>query len=440
MYNNKTMNIAILGYGVEGKTAEKFLRKEFKSVRIDVRDIKIQGKDYLNNLNDFDMVVRSPGIPYLLPEIQKAKKDGVKITSTTKLFFENARGLLVGITGTKGKGTTATLLYKILRATKKDAHLIGNMGIPMLDELPKLKKNSISILELSSFQLQDMDISPNIAVVLDVSPDHLNYHKSMKEYVDAKSNLVKNNLSRHQTFQDTDIFLLKNSSYSRQSLSQVPEKFMSSPICYFFPDNKYSKQIAQKGKGKKIPVLADRNLVLKIPGAHNLKNASIAAVVARTLGSNEKVIKRVIKNFKGLPHRIEFVREINGIRFYNDSASTNPAATVAALQAFKEPKILIAGGAGKNLNYSPIREALKNSNTKLVVLNGENQNAIGRAIGRAVPIIYVKDLKSAVKIAFKRAQKGDVIVLSPASTGFDQFSGYGERGENFKRIVKLIKR
>ena len=177
------MKIAILGYGVEGKSAEKFLNSSLgcrtTKCRIEIRDVKKQGKDYLKNLEKFDMVVRSPGIPYLLPEIQRAKKKGVKITSTTKLFFENAKGILVGITGTKGKGTTATLLYKILKASHLGAghpsgsiHLVGNMGIPMLDELPKLKENSISILELSSFQLQDMDVSPHIAVVLDVSPDH----------------------------------------------------------------------------------------------------------------------------------------------------------------------------------------------------------------------------------------------------------------------------
>ncbi|KKT39247.1 MAG: UDP-N-acetylmuramoylalanine-D-glutamate ligase [Parcubacteria group bacterium GW2011_GWA2_44_13] len=374
------MKIAILGYGVEGKSAEKFLKSSLScrtaKCWIEIRDVKKQGKGYLKNLDKFDMVVRSPGIPFLSPEIQRAKKAGVEITSTTKLFFQNAKGILVGITGTKGKGTTATLLYKILKAShlatglpSGSVHLIGNMGIPMLDELPKLKKNSISILELSSFQLQDLDVSPHIAVVLDISPDHLNYHKSFKEYLEAKFPICNFQFSKNKAF--------------------------------YFSDNRYSEKIAMRGHGKKIPVLSDKNLKLKIPGAHN------------------------------------------GIRFYNDSASTNPAATVAAISAFKEPKILIAGGAGKNLDYRPIGKVLKNSNTKLIILNGQNRKEIGRAISGAESsaphIIYVKNLRSAINLAYKNVQKGGVIIFSPASTGFDQFSGYGERGEFFKHAVVKLK-
>lgn len=436
MRYNKNMKIAILGYGVEGKSAEKFLRKEFKAARLEIRDIKLQGKGYLKNLEKFDMIVRSPGIPFLSPEIRRAKKKGVEITSSTKLFFENAKGILVGITGTKGKGTTATLLYKILKAnhlgseipSRGNIHLIGNMGIPMLDELPKLKKNSISVLELSSFQLQDLDYSPHIAVILDISPDHLNYHKNFKEYLNAKEQIVSNPPPYPPPFireGGEERFYLS----SRGRVSSYPWKV------FYFPDNKFSKQIAQKSKGKKIGIVADPNLILKIPGAHNLKNASMAAAVARALGAKEDIIKKVIRNFKGLPHRLEFVREIRGVKFYNDSASTNPAATVAALKAFDAPKILIAGGAGKNLDYAPIGKALKNSNTKLVVLNGENKKEIGSALGKAPPTIYVENLKSAIKLAFRKAKKGDIILLSPASTAFDQFSGYGERGKVFKKLV-----
>ena len=413
------MKIAILGYGVEGKSAEKFLYKQLgnRVSKLEIRDQKIQGKDYLKDLDDFDMVVRSPGIPYLLPEIQKAKKAGVETTSATKLFFQNAKGIFVGITGTKGKGTTATLLYKILKAShlgsrdpsKRNIHLIGNMGIPMLDELPKLKTNSISILELSSFQLQDLEVSPHIAVVLDISPDHMNYHRSLKEYLEAK-------------------FSIFNFQFPQDKV-------------FYFPDNKYSKQIVQKGLGKKIAVSADRSLTLKIPGAHNLKNASMAKAIGGALGAKENLIKRVIANFKGLPHRLEFVREVRGVRFYNDSASTNPAATVAALKAFKEPKILIAGGAGKNLDYSPIGKALKNSNTKLVILFGQNKKGIGKAISSAednIPKIYTHNLKTAVKLAGKKARRGDVILLSPASASFDQFSGYDERGNLFKACARNL--
>lgn len=465
------MKIAILGYGVEGKSAENFLRKQLgnRVSKLEIRDIKRQGKDYLKGLEKFDILVRSPGIQYLSPEIQRAKKKGVEITSTTKLFFKNAKGILVGITGTKGKGTTATLLYEILKnshlgsrdLSRRNIHLIGNMGIPMLDELPKLKKTSISIIELSSFQLQDLDISPHIAVVLDISPDHLNYHKSFKEYLEAKAQLAKNPLAKLQIFQDfsqCDGARLSNSpagEYAGLEKSGGKAAGMRSlfPLVFYFPDNKFSKQIAQKGKGKKISVLANKKLTLKIPGEHNVKNASMAAAIGHTLGVNENIINKTISNFKGLPHRLEFVREIHGIKFYNDSASTNPGATIAALKAFPEPKILIAGGASKGVDFKVLKPVLKKSNTKLVILYGQNKKEIGSALlrqgfGRQAvgKIIYTDNLKSAIKIAFQKAKKGlpaqagHIIILSPASASFDQFSGYDVRGEVFRREVNLIRR
>lgn len=399
------MRIAILGYGVEGRSALKFLKKLCPKADFDIKDQKF-GRNYLKHLETFDLIVRSPGVPYLTPEIQRAKRVGVEITSATKLFFKHAKGTLVGITGTKGKGTVATLLYKILRAAGKDAHLIGNMGIPMLDELPKLKKTSISVLELSSFQLQDLDVSPHIAVILDISPDHLNYHESFKEYLEAK-------------------FPISNFQFPNNKV-------------FFFPDNRFSKAIAQKSRGKKIPVLADKKLILKIPGFHNLKNASMAAAVARSLGVSEQIVKKVARNFKGLPHRLEFVRKVGGVKYYNDSASTNPAATVAALRAFDAPKILIAGGASKNLSYGPLKDGIAKSNIKLVILYGENKDEICNAVGNITHTVMAEDLKSALRLAIYSAVKGDIVLLSPASTAFDQFSGYAERGELFKKLVCKI--
>lgn len=410
---------------------ERFFKNQLgnRVSKLEIRDVKKQGKDYLKDLDQFNLIVRSPGIPYLLPEIQKAKKKGVEVTSATKLFFsaiggsalggQNAKGVLIGITGTKGKGTTATLLYKILKASRlaarppsgRNIHLIGNMGIPMLDELPKLNRNSISILELSSFQLQDLDVSPHIAVVLDISPDHLDYHKSFNEYLEAK-------------------FPISNYQFSKNKI-------------FYFPDNKFSRLVSKRGNGKKIAVRPDASLVLRPLGHHNLKNASMAAAVARAFGVSEKIVRKTIKNFKGLPHRLEFTREIRGIKFYNDSASTNPAATAAAIKAFSESKILIAGGAGKNLDYKPIGRSLKNSNTKLIILYGKNKKEIGSAIGGAdgknIKIFFVNNLESAVALSFNQAKSGDVVLLSPASTAFDQFTGYGERGDCFKKYVAKLR-
>ena len=399
------MRIEILGYGVEGKSALKFLKKKYPKVDFEVRDVKKLGKNYLKDLDKFNLIVRSPGISYLRPEIQKARKQGIKITSATKLFFEHAKGKIIGITGTKGKGTVATMLYKILKATGKNVYLAGNIGRPMLDILLKLQKNSITILELSSFQLQDLKRSPQIAVILDISPDHLDYHKSFREYIDAKTNIARFQKKNHKVF--------------------------------YFPDNRYSKLIASRGRGKKIAILPNLNLILKIPGNHNIKNASMAAAVGRAFGAKD-VINKTLSQFKGLPHRLEFLREARGIKYYNDSASTNPAATVAAVKSFKEPKILLMGGRSKGLNFKLLKQVLWRGNVRLAILFGKNRNEIAGDIKDSTRILKTRNLKSAFILTKKHSRKGDIVLLSPASASFDEFSGYRERGKYFKKLVRAL--
>ncbi|MEK7555326.1 MAG: UDP-N-acetylmuramoyl-L-alanine--D-glutamate ligase [Patescibacteria group bacterium] len=458
--------IAILGFGLEGKSLLKFLKKSslYKKADISVLDKKLN-KDYLKNLKKFDVIFRSPGVPYNLPEIQNALKKGVKISSGTELFFEQLRGLknikVIGITGTKGKGTTSTLIYKILKAASKKVWLAGNIGKPALEILPKLKKNSIVILELSSFQLQNLKYSSDIAIVLDIFPDHMDAHKNFREYIDAKLNIAK--------------WQSKNDKI------------------FYFNDNKYAKWIAEKSRAKKItvdlsfsnsPSLASTNnasrsgrewfhrikLVIKMPGSHNIKNAVMAATVAKNIGVPDKIILKTIKKFRGLEHRLEFVRVINKIKFYNDSASTNPQTAAAAIKAFPNKLktralkalsarpstkrnafsalVLIVGGKDKNLNFSPLAQALKNSNTKLVVLFGENKNKIRKTISkRGLVIREVENLKSAVNFAYKTAKSlvangyslNPIIVFSPASASFDMFKDYKDRGKKFKEIVLKLK-
>ena len=453
-----TMKIAILGFGREGKSVLKYLKKspQFKKADISILDKKFN-KNYLKNLSSFDVVYRSPGVPYNLPEIQKAIRKGVKFSSSIKLFFEQIEEwskingqkstVIIGITGTKGKGTTATLLYKILKACGKNVYLAGNIGKPAIELLSKIRinqpnphKSAFVILELSSFQLQDMRVSPEIAVVLDVFPDHMDLHRNLREYFDAKTNIAR---------------------WQKKS-----DKI------FYFSDNRWSKWIAQKSRGKKIPVDSifsnSRELenkikeIIKIPGEHNLKNAVMATIVALSLGCPKEKILKVVKNFRGNEHRLELVRTIRinqlnqhesaFIKFYNDSASTNPQTAAAAISAFKEPKILIAGGKDKGLNYSPLSQALKNSNTKLVILFGENKNKIKRQATRdkRQEVVLVKDLKSSVQFAYKTAKnllKSMVngqwssvnILFSPASASFDMFKDYADRGKKFKKLVKRLK-
>ncbi len=428
-----------MGFGREGKSVLRFLKKTNPKADIKILDRKFD-KNYLKNLSGFDVIYRSPGVPYNLPEIQKAIKKGTKFSSATKLFFEKFKGKVIGITGTKGKGTTATLLYKILKACRKKVFLAGNIGTPAVELLSKISINRsnrhksaspIIILELSSFQLQDLGKSPQTAVVLDIFPDHLDNHKNLKEYFDAKSNIAK---------------------YQKKT-----DKI------FYVADNKRSRWIASKSRAKKILVSAkNSNLFkpddLKMPGEHNLKNAVMATSVALSLGCPKDKIIKIVKNFRGNEHRLELVRAIRinqpnqhksvVINFYNDSASTNPQTASAAIRAFKEPKILISGGKDKGLNYSPLAKALKNSNTKLVILFGENKRKIAKAIlSRKYKVVLVKNLKAAVNLAYKTAKSVMLhdtcsmfhAIFSPASASFDMFKDYADRGEKFKKLVRSLK-
>jgi len=428
------IRIAILGFAREGHSVLKFIKKDagYRNADIWVLDKnsktevpagvnKVTGSGYLNppagGLSAFNVVFRTPGIPYLFPEIQKAKNAGAEISSVTSLFFERCPGTIVGITGTKGKGTVSTLLYKILKAGGKKVFLAGNIGKPALDVLPKMDKKSIAIFELSSFQLQDIKRSPSIAAVLDVFPDHLDAHKNINEYYEAKANIVRYQKRGDKTF--------------------------------FFKNIPLSRKVASKGNGRKIAVnektfrlFSPNDLAIK--GLHNFKNAVMAAKIAESFGIPEEIILKSVRSFRGTEHRLEPVRKIikngNVITFYNDSASTNPQTAAAAIKAFpNEEKILIAGGQDKNLDYKPLSEALKNSKTELVVIFGENKNKIGGTIkASGVKIEFASALKNSVSTAYEAAEKlpvSSVVIFSPAATSFDMFKNYADRGEKFKKIV-----
>ncbi len=460
------MKLAILGFGREGKSVLNFLKRantfrdnepwildKNPSIKIPKGIHSITGKDYLKNLAAFDVVFRSPGTPYNLPEIQRARKAGAIISSATKLFFEvtshlssaNGRLSIIGITGTKGKGTTATILYNILKQAGKDVFLAGNIGAPALELLPKIESRLIShkskifvVLELSSFQLQDLEVSPRIAAVTDIFPDHQDSHKGLAEYYGAKTNIAR-----------------------RQKKTDV---------IFFMAHNAMSRRIASKSKGKKIAV--DEKTfslfsaeILKIKGVHNFKNAAMAATVAKHLGIPARTIIETIKKFPGNEHRLEFVRKIRGVEFYNDSASTNPHTTAAAIAAFQNPTsaikshksrvigpnvILIAGGQDKNLDYAPLSLAIRKNPPKLIVLMGENKKKILTAIKKrptnnarqTTVVTSAQNLKEAIVKSYLVASslaaghKSSVVLFSPGATSFDLFENYAERGKEFKQIVR----
>lgn len=392
----------------------KFLKslKKFRSASISILDKKLD-KNYLNSLSDFEIVFRSPGVPFNLPQIQSALKNGVKFSSVTKLFFEHCPAHIIGVTGTKGKGTTATLLYKILKESGFDAYLAGNIGVPAIEILPKLSKKSIVVLELSSFQLQDLNKSPSLAVIVDIFPDHLDSHKNFEEYLKAKSNI-----SCHQK---------------------------SSDAVLYFSDNRWSKKLAEKSPAVKIGINGNP-FGLK-------KNFVMAAAAAKYLNCPWTTIAETIKKFKGLEHRMELIRKKNNVEFYNDSASTNPHTTKIAVESLtkhEKPIILIAGGKDKNLDYGPLAKIAEQSkNLKYIALFGENslkiKNTLSKMERPESKIQICENLESAVKNAYEKAltfsdgNNRPIVLFSPGSASFDMFKNYQDRGKKFKEIVNSLK-
>ncbi|KKU09674.1 MAG: UDP-N-acetylmuramoyl-L-alanyl-D-glutamate synthetase, partial [Candidatus Woesebacteria bacterium GW2011_GWB1_45_5] len=401
---------AILGYGIEGQDAEKFLKQN--EAEVTVLDKKFD-ENYLSNLNRFDIVVRSPGVYRFLPEIIDAEKNGAKITSGVKIFFENCPAKIIGVTGTKGKGTTSTLIYEILKKAGKEVYLAGNIGKPYLELLSLLTKDSWVILEMSSFQLIDLTVSPYIAVVLNITVDHMDWHRDIEEYTDAKKNIVK-----HQSPSD---YAVINEEYktSRSFASDIRGKviFFSKKTL----EEKYKKDILLRGK-------------------HNLENIAAAVAVAKILEVGEDKILQVLRNFKGLEHRLELAGSVDGVTFYNDSFATGPQPTIAAIKSFTEPETVILGGSDKGLDYKELgEEIVKKKNVKNVILIGQIRNKIKENL-KNVNVVDMGSPKmpEIVKKALEITPEGGVIILSPAAASFDMFENYKDRGNQFKKVVQSL--
>ncbi|MFH1749665.1 MAG: UDP-N-acetylmuramoyl-L-alanine--D-glutamate ligase [bacterium] len=438
--------IAILGLGAEGLSLAKFLYKH-NITNISVCDQRnldgfsdivkqipgkpelFLGKDYLKKLSRFDFCFRSPGIPSNLPEIQELKKNH-KLSSPTNLFFELCPAKIIGITGTKGKGTTATALYNILKLAKKDVFLVGNIGKPALDTLSEINSKSIVIFELSSFQLEDIKASPHIAVFLNLFKDHLDHHLDMREYQDSKLRIFEFQKSTdwaiiHFLYKD----LLKNQSIKSKKL-YCGNNINSSATAT-------KKQLTIKLNSTK-HIFSTSNI--KLLGVHNYLNLAVAGLIAKILNTDNLYIQKTIDNFKGLEHRLELVREYKGVKYYNDSIATVPESTIAAINAFKNPKILILGGSDKGADYSELAKSIGKQEIKAIILIGETANKIKNSLKNTknVKIILATSLEQAVEKANSIACFGDILLLSPACASFDMFSGYKQRGEQFKKIVNTL--
>ena len=459
--------VAVLGLGVEGFSDASYAKKAGATVTVleprKEDEVSVEHRDKakklgllveygasLADLSSYDIIIRSQWIKPTIKGIAHAKQKGILVTSQIQLFLEECPGKIIGVTGTKGKGTTTSLIYEMLKAAGKTVFIGGNIGIAPLEFLDKITKNDWVVLELSSYQLQDVSMSPHIAVMLMITSEHLqafgadyqNAHEDIMDYVSAKRNIVK--------FQQPGDFAILNRDYPATHESDVytegnvyqvsRERGVAVQGC-FIKDK--AVWVTQAGRTYKI---IDTDKIL-LPGGHNLENVCAAVMAATLTGVPKETIAHVLKTFAGLEHRLELVREVNGVRYYDDSFSTTPETAIAAIESFKKPQVLILGGSSKGSDFSELAGVIsKASNIRAIIGIGVEWEKIKEEILKRVPadrpifmVEGAKDMQTIVQAAAKIAQSGDVVLLSSACAGFDMFKNYKDRGDQFKQQVKKLR-
>ena len=444
------MKIALIGFGLEAKSAYDYFKSIDQNNTFEIYDenskSKIElpnGVKFFGDFHDFskiqaDLIVRTPAVnPSRLPK-------SAKITSVTNLFFEKCPAPIIGVTGSKGKGTVSSFIAEILRAAGLKVYLVGNIGLPALNELSKIQKDDAVIYELSSFQLWDAQKTPHIAVLNNLEVDHLDVHDGFEDYVAAKMNIAKN-----QTENDFFIFnaenpiVLKNVENLKNQLKAELQPFQDYNLAHIQENHFLWGD----------EVLFETN-ILKIPGEHNQKNACAAMIATfdflREKGfENEEIFdfwREGLSKFAGLPHRLKFVREFEGVRFYDDSIATTPGSAIAALNSFEKPKILILGGSNKGADLSGLIEKIakmpEQELRKVILMGAESeklaQKLISSGFERFINLGAKTNMQEVVKTAFENAKSGDVVILSPAHASFDMFKNYIDRGEQFVENVNLL--
>jgi UDP-N-acetylmuramoyl-L-alanine---L-glutamate ligase len=440
----KDKKILILGFAKEGQDNYIGLRKIFPSkplaiadklrfdeleektrklIRDDVHLKLFCGKNYLKRIKNYDVIIKSPGINHRI--IKPYLSQDSLVTSQTKIFFDYCPGKIIGITGTKGKGTTASLVFQILKMAREKVYLVGNIGKPVFSLLFRAKKEDVYIYELSSHQLENLKKSPSIAVFLNIYPDHLDYYKNFKEYFSAKKNIT--------LYQNKNNYFIYNK------------------------ENKDIRALARETKAKKIPFsLKDKEKVYELikknevplRGEFNLYNIIAAILTVRLLDTPDKDIKKGLKNFKPLAHHLEYVSQRQGIDFYNDSFATIPEASIAAIKAFsgKIGTIILGGSSKGKIDFSKLAEAIIQSKAKNLILFPETGQAIWKEVVKKTrgrkkqpQAFFVSSMSQAVRRAYNSTPPGTICLLSPACASFTTFRNYKERGNLFKKYVRQLK-
>ena len=393
------------------------------------------GKEYLSTLSGFDLILRSPSCLPTVPELEKEAERGAVVTTEIELLMKMCPCQVIGITGSDGKTTTTTLIYEVLKNAGYNTYVGGNIGTPLFTKLNEIKPDDKVVLELSSFQLMGMDISPDIAVITNISPNHLNVHKDYQEYIDAKKNIFK--------FQNENGIVVLNYD---DEITRACSKEANGKVIFISSKQKLDEgfivenNIIKECKDKLRKHIVDtKEFVIK--GIHNYEHICATLAVTKGMVTPERVVE-ILKSFKGVEHRIEFVKEINGVKWYNDSASTTPSRLINALNAFDDEIVLIAGGADKNLDYTPVAKPILEK-VKTLILMGQTANKIFDSVkqeeekqNKEISIYMAKDLKEAIELAKKYAKK--IVLFSPASTSFDMFKDMYDRGNKFKEMVNNI--
>lgn len=459
--------VLILGFGMEGISTYKFIRKNLAEQKIYIADkneevfeknsfIKedqnvqlIYGNDYLESLENFDIIMKTPGLSFAKIDISKFKD---KIKSQVELLLEFSDSTTIGVTGTKGKSTTSSLIYKIIADQSKDVLLLGNIGLPIFDYLEDIKKETILVLELSSHQLEFVKCSPKIAILLNIFEEHLDHYKSYQNYIDAKMNIFKFQKQNDYLLYNPDNKLLKeNVEKILDGIDRVESNIIK--ISLDNMDNNKNNIISKIDNN----ILNEKNTIYKINnnivfdgknlynstnerkilGNHNLHNIMFALGVSEILGLDLNKTIQTINHFEPLPHRMEFVGKFKDVLYYNDSIATIPESAISTITTLKDISSLIIGGMDRGIDYSSFIDFLNNSSIKNIICLPITGHLIADKISNSAINIYrINTMEEAVEIAKNVTEKNKICLLSPAAASYGFYKNFQERGNEFKRLVK----
>ncbi|HOZ36285.1 MAG TPA: UDP-N-acetylmuramoyl-L-alanine--D-glutamate ligase [bacterium] len=435
----KNKKILILGFGREGQSSLRYLRKYYPEKSLGVADqnslvqfgpkerswlskdknlILNLGKNYLKNLEKFDVIIKTSGIKLPDQKVKKLSRQGIIVTTNLNIFLANIKGRVIGVTGTKGKSTTASLLYTILKTAREKAVLVGNIGKPFLDYINQDSKQTIFVAELSSYQLDTLSEKLDTVVVASFYPEHLNYHGSLAKYFQAKMNIIRGLKPGgvavyNQNFQRVSDFIKKQSANQRIKAIGYAE---------------LPKELASGAR---------------LLGEHNQQNMAGAVAVAKYWKIKDADVKKALAKFQPLEHRLELVGKFKGITFYNDVLSTTPESTIEAIKTLKTKNLqtLIVGGFDRGLNYTKLAREIKKSKIRTTICWPHAGETVARELKKIKAnnkIVRVKNMRETIEAAFKHTKSGEAVALSPAASSYDFYTDYREKGAEYKKLIRLV--